>query len=251
MNQLQGNGPGGGYASEKAFSFYVPGPGGGAFGANGGRGGLKDGGAGGASNSGAGGDGGLLYGEPTLNPLIGGSGGAGVSSYSGGGGGGAFHLVVGGSVTIGDGLANGGINAGGCPGVDPSMGSPGGGGGSGGAVIVETPIIDIKQNAGIAANGGTGGPGAAGKIENSITQAFATGGGYGSPGSGGGGMSPTGQDGYAMPASGYSGGGGGGGAGRIRINTRTGNFSPPGTAVISPAANAPGSPATVGKLDVR
>lgn len=250
LNRLKGNGPGGGYPSDKPGSFYVPGTGGGGFGGAGGRGGLKDGGAGDPSASGVGGDGGVIYGEPTLNPLLGGSGGAGVSSYSGGGGGGAIHLVVGGKLMIGDGLANGGINAGGCPGVDPSMGSPGGGGGSGGAVLVETPVIEIKQNAGIAANGGTGGSGSAGKIENSVTQAFAGGGGYGSPGSGGGALSPTGQDGYAMPASGYSGGAGGGGAGRIRINTRTGNFSAPGTAILSPALSAPGSPTTVGKLDV-
>lgn len=233
--RVNGGGPGGAPGPTFPQPFYAPGIGGGGYAATGGAGGARDGGDG---TGGPGSPGGAPYGELLLDPLLGGSGGAGALSRPGGSGGGAFQLVAGEKIVLGDGVTTGGINAGGCGGFEASTGIPGGGGGSGGAVLLETLTIEIRKGAGIAANGGSGGAGAAGKpgaLEGSQTgPGAAPDPFYGNGGNGGGANAVAGSKGGDMPAGGYSGGSGGGSAGRIRINTRTGSVVVPPGAVLSP-----------------
>ena len=112
--------------------------------------------------------GGLAYGQPTLLPLIGGSGGAGGRSGpsfnggGGGGGGGAITIASSGTITMtgyGDGV-NGRIYANGYGGAS-SMGSGcggGGGGGSGGGIrLVAETLVRINDPYLQAVGGGGGG----------------------------------------------------------------------------------------------
>lgn len=243
-------GPGVGGQPKTSELYYIPGPGGAGFGAAGGVGGNgKD------AGFEKGGSAGVVYGNGTLVPLLGGSGGAGIRGASGGGGGGAFQLVAGKKVVIGDGTNAGGINAGGCGGVGGSMGGPGGGGGSGGAVLIEAPSFDLRPNGVVAANGGSGGVGGggagiAGELKAAATYPPYPGGSYGPSGVGGAGTQASGGNAGAAPATGYSGGAGGGSVGRIRINNRTGSYTPPNGAVLSPSAAIASSPTSFGVLDV-
>lgn len=258
-------GPGGGAGGTSAAPASGPGAGlpanpsaalnGGPSGAgHAGRGGQ--GGPGNNVSAQRGGDAGAPYGVATLIPLLGGSGGGG-NGHSGGGGGGALHVVAGDRVIIGGGGAPGGINAGGCGGLSGSMGGAGGGGGSGGAILIETPTLEMRANGVLAANGGAGG-GAASAGDGQpgqLSDALATPGtttGYGFSGSGAARATALGGGGGTAPSTTTSGGAGGGAAGRIRINNRSGSYTVPSGAKISPEltiVNDP--PSTIGTLDVR
>lgn len=265
-----------------AATPWVPGPGGGAGGTavapasgpgaglpanpstyyNGGPSGAGHaarGGAGGPGNNAAtqrGGDAGASYGIATLLPLLGGSGGGG-NAFSGGGGGGALHVVAGDRVIVGGAAAPGGINAGGCGGVSGSMGGAGGGGGSGGAILIETPTLEMRTNGVLAANGGagggaaSGGDGQPGQLGDTVALPGSTT-GYGFSGSGAARTSATGSSAGSAPSTSTSGGAGGGAAGRIRINNRSGSYTVPSGATISPSLTIVSDPpSTVGTLDVR
>lgn len=190
------------------------------------------------------------YGEPSLVPLLGGTGGKlGGLAVVGGGGGGALQITAGERIEI-QGLINAG--GGGGMGGRPTYAYAGGaGGGAGGGILVEAPTVVVSGV--IVANGGGGGGGGGGTVGAS-SGGFGTGGGKGDPmtassggvsddghgcplygyvyggrgGTGGFGTDPA----YTGGANGYDsrcldtafvgGGGGGGGVGRIRINTTTG-----------------------------
>ena len=197
---------------------------------------LSGGGAGG-SFGGKGGDGSALilelagvakptHGSPELFPLIGGSGGGGASSAAGsagGHGGGAVHIVSRSQIRVGEeGVIEAG-GSGGSGGVASLSGfAAGSGGGSGGAILLEAPVIQIEGLLGVpGGSGGQGSPGANvdgqdGRDGDSRVE-FANGPspeGDGDGGGAGSGLSGTGRS----PQSGRPhGGGGGGGAGRIHL----------------------------------
>jgi hypothetical protein len=171
------------------------------------------------------------YGNATLIPLLGGSGGAG---ESGGAGGGAIQVVAFGEIQVG---ATGIIDAGGGAGGNGSSGA-----GSGGGILLEAPKVTIDGV--IAANGGGGGAsvGGSGGEDGKPSASRAAGelpnlGGEGSAGD-----DPNGTDGMAMTNNNSL--GGGGGAGRIRINTADGKAAISGTLSPSIASKC----ATLGKL---
>lgn len=247
-----GAGTGGGRAATPSTS-YSGGPAGGAFGGTGGAGG-----AGGNAATSPGAAASAAYGAPALSPILGGSGGGGAYA-AGGGGGGALQLVAGTRVVIGGGTAVGGVNAGGCNGHGGFFGSAGSAGGSGGAILIETPALDMKANGILAANGGAGatGGGAADPSAGQLSSNPAFGAiinGYGYGGNGGAGTTVNGGNGTAAPAGASGAGGAGGGAvGHIRINNRSGSYTPPATTNVSPALGLPAAsnpPSTVGVLDV-
>ncbi|MBI5498917.1 MAG: hypothetical protein HY907_01630, partial [Deltaproteobacteria bacterium] len=152
-----------------------PGPGGGAPGAGPGAGaggiedaadGMLDGGGGGASFGGQGAAGGYgtiggaagtSYGDPSLVPLWGGSGGGDGwdNPGEGGPGGGACQLVSALSIVV---LAGAGLDAAGHGGDGAGARGGGGGGGSGGGLLLEAPRVTVAGT--LAANGGGGGAGA-------------------------------------------------------------------------------------------
>jgi len=141
--------------------FCASGGGGGGFGGRGGDGGAVVWALGDESGTVAGGLGGIVYGEASLSPLVGGSGGAGGTLSEedrpeipgpGGGGGGAIQLVSAESVTIGD----GGVIAVPGDGGGETLRGGGSGGGSGGAVLIEAPDVTISSLGVVAANGGGG-----------------------------------------------------------------------------------------------
>ena len=231
-----GQGPGsGGAGLVGSLNVQEGGGGGGGF--------AVAGGAGGLAGTALGGRFGSPYGNPGLDPILGGSGGgsgakADTASQpgAGGGGGGAVMLVSLGQVQV---LSNGVIRAGGAGGRGGGSGDAGGGGGSGGAVLIVAPTVTILGI--IAANGGGGGgadqdPPSDGQAGADTDQAAVggTGGGNGSAGA-----SLSGQD---APAADHHAGGGGGAAGRIRIESRdvpqlAGTISPdPGSHGVSIAA---------------
>ena len=122
----------------------------------GGGGGGGHGGAGGGGGSGinAGGTRGILFGNTSLVPLVGGSaGGSAGSGNLGGGGGGAVYLASGISIRF----SGGGINAGGGGGSVAGQFNGAGGGGAGGAIFLDAPTIQLTNGATLAANGGGGG----------------------------------------------------------------------------------------------
>jgi hypothetical protein len=232
-----GASPGANNGGGKAVSG---GPGGG----GGGFGGI--GGVGGNAYSLTGGLGGSTYGNAELNPLIGGSGGASAACDYGGGGGGALQLVAGQSITVGGGAAAssvGGVNAGGCGGIYNSNGCYNvgfAGGGSGGAILVESPLVQIVANGGLAANGGGSSGSAAapstgfgpGQLSAAKPVGYFSYGGSGPTASGEAGMSQT------NPNNAWGGDGAGGGVGRIRINTLSGSPSIDAAGFVSPTKDA-------------
>jgi hypothetical protein len=91
--------------------------------------------------------------------------------------------------------------------------------------LIETPAFTLVSNGVLAANGGSNA--LAGALSNQTST---------NPGSGSAGTTLAGVAGMnntAGPPSG-NGYGGGGGAGRIRIENKSGSFSPGGGAVVSP-----------------
>jgi hypothetical protein len=238
-------GDGFGKAGASNASDATSGGGGGGYGDNGGS--TPQFGVGGTTA------GGLPYGNLTLVPLLGGSGGGrggdlnSVSASTGGlggGGGGAVQLVARGKITIGGGSGMSGINAGGCGGggaviPNQNLSGCGGGGGSGGAILVEAPAVKLDVMGHLVANGGAGGggamgnnaaatagePGVLGIDQTQFHGSTAAGAGCGAGGYGGASAeAPStnkGQNG-AVGGTGYCTGGGGGGAGRIRVNSATG-----------------------------
>ncbi len=214
----KGKGPGGGGAG----SATTAGGGGGFCGA---------GGTGAAFAGGTASKGGAVYGTQALVPLLPGSTGGSDLMYAGDSGG-AIQLVAGESVTIG---TTGVITAPGLGGDGPA------GGGSGGAILIESPVVTCDGT--LAANGGGGGGEGALSVGASLGASGmpnakpAPGGKNGGKGSAG--ATVAGGAGQCPAASCVSTnmadnpGGGGGGAGRIRINTMGGSASLAG--VSSPA----------------
>ena len=217
---VRGGGSGGGEGGLPGAGDYDAGGGGGGFGSGGGHGG-------GTLGASTGGSGGVVYGDATLIPLVGGSGGgAGAGpSRDGGHGGGAVQITSATSITIGP---TGRIDAGGGGGRGgPREGSTtsggGSGGGSGGAILLEAPTVAIEGSVG--ANGGGGGrggnvdsPPADGADGDTVTVP-APGAPMMAPRGGGGGDGSAADGAAENGETSEEGGGGGGGAGRIRINT--------------------------------
>jgi hypothetical protein len=239
LDQPNGAGPGGGTGGPAAEDIDVGGGGGGH---------AVSGGPGGAAGASPGAAGGLAYGDATLSPLFGGSGG-GIGGGDGpvngngrgGGGGGAVQLSAGASIRLG---AAGAINCGGGGGEGGSEEDGGGGGGAGGAILLEARSIFVQGI--LAANGGGGGAGAEG---NRRGAPGLTGGVGAEPALGGAGV----QDGSSGGAGGATGspagaagadartdrapdnaGGGGGSGGRILL--RAGEVKQQG--ILSPAEGA-------------
>lgn len=128
---------------------------------------------------------GPVYGDRTLTPLMGGSGGGGADDpigARGGTGGGALQFVAGQEIRIG---SQGTIDARGTSGSGLSYGS---GGGSGGAILLEAPSIVI--NGQLLAGGGNGGQrnGGGTGAEDSSEATSGVSGGAGRAGGGGGGF---------------------------------------------------------------
>jgi len=217
-----GMGPGGGRPGRNGTGTDDSGGAGGSFGSRGGRGGDAP--------TITGGDSRPTYGDPTLQPLVGGSGGAGGGppTAGGGNGGGAVQISAGGQIRVApDGMIDA-CGSGGPAGpyAMAATGGGGGGAGSGGAILLEAPTV-MLQGA-IGANGGSGGQGAVGMMlpgtdgaAGSPTDVPAPGSPTSMLGGGGGdGSDAAGDAADGLPAE--EGGGGGGGAGRIRINTAAG-----------------------------
>jgi len=201
--------------------------GGGGFGTKGANGGLEAESGGGCSTPSYGGS---TYGTASLQPLVGGSGGAsgrnpdGSNGAPGGGGagGGAIQISSQGVITV-DGAIN--VGGGGGEGSNATLqtwAGGGGGGGSGGAVLLEAK--QIKGSGWVSANGGGGGGGGTHAKQASDGQdgtsdgtpakggAKANQGEDGGDGAAGSTSAKPGDSGYDAP------GGGGAGLGRVRLN---------------------------------
>lgn len=227
------------------------GGGGGGFGQPGGQGGF-----GGV----VGGTPGMISGNAMLQPLRGGCrGGSGATNVLNssptdtltdpGAGGGAVQLVSNTKIILETGAAIA-VNGGGGKPMTSNViiiclgfaCDPGEGGGSGGAVLLEAPVVTVSTGATLNANGGSGSCGRLGggsNGSNGTTPALGANcsSPNGSGGNGGAGTSATGGNGVNGSGDGAHGGGGGGGVGRIRVNLPVGSvFSPNG--VVSPAATA-------------
>ena len=222
----------------------TPGGGGGGFGTIGGTGGT------GGSPLLNGGIGGAVAGNPELVPLRGGcagghSGGNGPSAAGGpdpGGAGGAIQIVSNVSITFaaaGEIVVNGGAGKANSNTVFCLIDTPcgfGEGGGSGGAILLEAPLVTVPSGAGLYANGGGGSCGITGAGQAGQRSTTPAAGQTCSGQNGNGGNGSTGT--IAATSGGNKsgldsiGGGGGGGAGRIRINLIGSSFAPGGT--ISP-----------------
>jgi hypothetical protein len=179
--------------------------------------------------------GGAAYGNDTLVPLLGGTGGASGQNATagdpapaaGGSGGGAIQITTQGVLRI-DGVINvgGGGGRGGNASATAGCGNAGGGGGSGGAVLLEA--ASIEGSGWVTANGGGGGGGAVkpsiagdgepGQPSSTPAKGGLGGGTGGAGGDGGTGLASPPKDGVTATE---GGGGGGGGAGRIRLNTQS------------------------------
>lgn len=205
------------------------------------------------------GAGGAVYDAVSLNPLHGGSSGAGgtaatgsgASGGVGGAGGGAIQIAAGRAVYLGGGMQPGGVNAGGCGGSrgigSGGSGSGGGGGGSGGAILIESPTIEFRANGGLAANGGGGGSFATSAPlsddgSNASLSTMRAPGGLDGGGHGGAAGATLGES----SDFGSTPGGGGGGVGRVRLNSANG-ATLPASYILSPGfndTNALGQPVT-------
>jgi hypothetical protein len=235
-NGAPGDGPGGASGGVRPMQGNASGGGGAGHAAAGGQGGgschqnVK---------SFSGGNGG-----PAYNAISeGGSGGGGGGLADGGGGGGAVRLVAGLVITIGDGVAVAGINAGGCGGKG-STGSGSGGGGSGGSIVLEAPFVQVLAKGTLAANGGSGGAyisstasdgqpgqlGAAPALAPGNTPSSA------GEGNGGAGDAPAGRAIINTVCGTLEGGGGGGAAGVVRVRSATPGIS--NQAVLSPSVTS-------------
>lgn len=224
-----GSGPGGGKVCVCPITGSDDcGGGGGGFGELGGAGGPEGACSAGSPPTSMGG---LAYGSPTLEPLVGGSGGASAGQQPGdvfgadgrgGGGGGALQISCLGPFTLDGTILAGGGGGGAGVKTAPLSGVAAGGGGSGGAVLLEASHF---TGAGLVAVNGGGGGGAThvsscpvatrGEDGGAQRAAGGTAGGICSAGGAGGtGTIPP----VAADTADGAGGGGGGGAGRIRFN---------------------------------
>lgn len=178
-NGVAGNGPGGGGAGTNSVSPTNSSSGGGG-------GGFVVSGANGTASgpSATGSQGGLIYGNKNLVPLIGGSGGGGGSSYGqglsigrgGGGGGGGGAILIASSTVIrfrDDGGGSGSINAHGGNANNTGQCGPGGGGAGGAIRLASAQItgsLDLDVRAGVSFTGGcfsgstSGGAGSNGRL---------------------------------------------------------------------------------------
>ncbi len=225
--------------------------GGSARGGGGGGGYGTPGGTGGSGRAaGLGGGGGPTFGDPTLEPLVGGGpGGRGLFGDPGGAGGGALQITAGDLVrieSVGRIDAGGGGGGGGMP--ASTRGGAGSGGGSGGAIVLEAPTVEVLGLVG--ACGGGGGSGAE-RTTGGLAGADGTMKVVPAPGGLRGPVVPAGGDGSDLVGDAEpgedgmdSGGGGGGGGGRVRIQNLSGALSL-GSQV------APRDGATVGRLTLR
>jgi hypothetical protein len=213
--------------------FSSSGAGGGGFGTAGAKGGD-------VGTTFLGGDGGTSVGDETLRPLRGGCRGGGSGTQANGGAGGAIQIFSRTRIAI----ASGGyIDVSGAGGYrDLVTGSGGAGGGSGGAVLLEAPILEIGALGGITANGGGGGSfnepgGADGALSFEPAAGGAAGGGKGGGGRGGARDAENPMPGEFVAfdeGSPNAAGGGGGGVGRIRINTLNAVFPSMPAIILSP-----------------
>lgn len=212
----------------------APGPGGAGFG--------TAGAGGGAANGNVGASPGTVAGTDTLVPLRGGCvGGFVIGSGSiAGAGGGALQVSSRTKITV---TVAGVVDAGGGGGQFFLVG---GGGGSGGGILLEAAVVAVGGT--LAANGGGGACSVAAGEDGRTTPRpgsasglAALGGACSDPSQGTGGNGGT-KDagpragGNATGSSTTIGGAGGGSVGRIRVNTRSGTFTPTG-ALISPVAS--------------
>ena len=205
----------------------------------GGFGGLGGGGGSGRANgeSISGSQGGTLSGNAELEPLRGGChGGSGKGRTSAGG---ALQLVSRTAVSFhgadaildANGSAGQPSNTPACFMIDQSAG-----GGSGGAILLESPRIEVIGGA-LVANGGGGACRTSAGTPGQISPDQAPGGDCAAPhadGGRGGSREGSSERGYNATQDGGAGGGGGGGAGRIRINTLSEGFAPVDGAIVSP-----------------
>jgi hypothetical protein len=213
----------GGLAAGNGGNADVPddgggGGGGGGLGGDGGPGGAGEGAM--AGGPGAAGD--LQNGAPRLRGgCRGGNGGTGAAGNAlGGRGGGAVGVVALSERTVNGSIHAGG--AGGAGGADPRGG--GGGGGSGGVIWMAGAMIQLGNNAILAANGGAGGegsddtaagdPGDDASPEGSQAAGGTSGGNSGGDGGDGSNDNANGETG-SNGTSQSGGGGGGGGPGMI------------------------------------
>jgi hypothetical protein len=162
VNPQSGFGPGGGGGgySDNPIVNDETGGGGGGHAAAGGWGGNE------SPGTLPGGRGGEWYGNPTIEPLCGGSGGGGggggvsggMSSH-GGGGGGAIQILSATSIVIDCSSGPCGIHASGAGGQadhHTNFDDGGGGGGAGGAILLEAPSVTVGDHAYLVAGGGGG-----------------------------------------------------------------------------------------------
>ncbi len=224
----------------------VPGSGGGGFGSAGAKGG--------SSGTAPGGSPVMSHGLPEIRPLRGGCRGGHVFSgiepvqvwAEGGAGGGAVQIVsrtridVSGAASI--------IGAGGGGGTGSGNGAAAGG--SGGAILLEAPIVRVAGvGSGLYANGGAGACRNADGSDAHNAPGPASGAVCPNPYHGDGGDGAYAGVGATMgldaisQATNLFAGGGGGGSGRIRVNTSDGNYELGAGATVSPAA----STGTVGR----
>ncbi len=219
--RVKGQGPGGGAAGTTDAAG-----GGGSFCGTGGRGATEGTAAGGKAKT---------YGSAALVPLQGGSAG-GTGELVDSKGGGAIQFVAGTSFLLGPSAY---INAGGSGGVNGGANhQEASGGGSGGAILIEAPMVTLSGV--LAANGAGGGQGDGDSGANASADDQVALGGHRSfsgivPSVGGNGSAArtiNGSDG--TDTSGYAAGGGGGGSGWIRVNSQSGQLDTT-KATLSPA----------------
>jgi hypothetical protein len=178
--------------------------------------------------------GGTIWGNDAIVPLVPGSNGGNGGVGSGGNGGGAIQLVAADSISVA-GVIHVGGKGGWNSGVFDSTGNlsqQASGGGSGGSILLEAPTVDVHGT--LAANGGGGGGNVLGGDATPDIQAAKGGAGddtHAAGGDGSSGAGLNGEDGTSKKDA--TSGGGGGAAGRIRINARAsqatiiGVLSPP------------------------
>ena len=203
------------------------GAGGGGFATAGGKGG-NHGASDGATGRGA-------SGEATLVPLRGGCSGGSMGGGTfalGGLGGGAIQLVSRTRIEIGP--SNGAASSIQAPGMQGA--AAGVGGGSGGAILLEAPVVSVSAGAGMQANGAGGGCNGQAGAPGSLTTSAAQGGQCADANGGNGGSADSlpGDGGNVSGVGDLHGGGGGGAAGRIRINTADGQVHVEDGAILSP-----------------
>jgi hypothetical protein len=208
-------------------------------GANGGVGGAgfgAIGGGGGAGGGQRGGTRGLVSGTTTLEPLLGGCSSGNHVLAPPTPGGGAVQLVSRERVILEGGGTRGMIDANGKGGQPVPFGLRYIlGGGSGGGILIEAPIIDVGDGAGLFANGGGGACSAAPGSDGLLSESPAPGGSCSAADLGSGGAGGARNVAAAGGEPGSARGGGGGGVGRIRLNVGTNGLILRNGSLLSPA----------------